>query len=99
MSVQKWDAAEGLLYVCRKLLSQPYIAPVLSALLYQWLLTHKDAGGFEQRQKHINLLVAGACGVSQLFTWAFSRPFTWPLHLHGYVVAILLSTQPEEAPQ
>lgn len=56
---QKWDAAEGLLYVCRKLLSQPYIAPVLSALLYQWMLTHKDAGGAEQRQKHVNLLVAG----------------------------------------
>jgi len=57
---QKWDAAEGLLYVCRKLLSQPYIAPVLSALLYQWMLTHKDAGGAEQRQKHVNLLVAGS---------------------------------------
>ncbi|KAK9822986.1 hypothetical protein WJX81_000828 [Elliptochloris bilobata] len=56
---KKWDAAEGLLYVCRKLLSQPYIAPVLSALLYQWMLTHKDAGGAEQRQKHVNLLVAG----------------------------------------
>ena len=58
---QKWDLAEGLLYVCRKLLSQPYIAPVLSALLYQWMLTHKGAGGAEQqRQKHVNLLVAGA---------------------------------------
>ena len=57
---QQWDAAEGLLYVCRKLLSQPYIAPVLSALLYQWMLTHKDAGGAEQRQKHVNLLVAGS---------------------------------------
>ena len=47
--------------MCRKLLSQPYIAPVLSALLYQWILTHKGAGGAEQRQKHVNLLVAGAC--------------------------------------
>ena len=47
--------------MCRKLLSQPYIAPVLSALLYQWMLTHKGAGGAEQqRQKHVNLLVAGA---------------------------------------
>ena len=60
--MQKWDLAEGLLYVCRKLLSQPYIAPVLSALLYQWMLTNKAAGGAEQqRQKHVNLLVAGAC--------------------------------------
>ena len=58
--VQKWDAAEGLLYACRKLLSQPYVSPVYAMLLYQWLLVQKDAGGAEQRQKHVNLLVAGA---------------------------------------
>ena len=57
--VQKWDAAEGLLYVCRKLLSQPYIGPIYAMLLYQWLLGNRDAGGAEQRQKHINLLAAG----------------------------------------
>ncbi|CAL8466912.1 g6448 [Coccomyxa elongata] len=61
---KKWDAAEGLLYICRKLLSQPYVAPVYAMLLYQWLLANKDAGGAEQRQKHVNLLVAGA---GQLF--------------------------------
>lgn len=58
--LQKWDAAEGLLYICRKLLSQPYVAPVYAMLLFQWLLANKDAGGAEQRQKHVNLLVAGA---------------------------------------
>ncbi|CAL5225631.1 g8487 [Coccomyxa viridis] len=57
---KKWDAAEGLLYVSRKLLSQPYISPIYAMLLYQWLLANKDAGGAEQRQKHINLLTAGA---------------------------------------
>ena len=57
--MQKWDAAEGLLYVCRKLLSQPYIGPIYAMLLYQWLLGNRDAGGAEQRQKHINLLAAG----------------------------------------
>ena len=61
LDLQKWDAAEGLLYVCRKLLSQPYVSPVYAMLLYQWLLVNKDAGGAEQRQKHVNLLVAGAC--------------------------------------
>lgn len=45
--------------MCRKLLSQPYISPIYAMLLYQWLLANKDAGGAEQRQKHINLLTAG----------------------------------------
>lgn len=63
---QKWDAAEGLLYVCRKLLSQPYVAPVYAMLLYEWLLANKDAGGAEQRQKHVNLLVAGTACVTYL---------------------------------
>ena len=35
-------------------------------LLYQWLLANKDAGGAEQRQKHVNLLVAGNQGAHQL---------------------------------
>ena len=59
LPLQKWDAAEGLLHVCRKLLSQPYISPIYAMVLYQWLLANKDAGGAEQRQKHINLLTAG----------------------------------------
>jgi hypothetical protein len=63
---QKWDAAEGLLYVCRKLLSQPYVAPVYAMLLYEWLLANKDAGGAEQRQKHVSLLVEG--GTAPIFT-------------------------------
>ena len=46
--------------MCRKLLSQPYVSPIYAMLLYQWLLVNKDAGGAEQRQKHVNLLVAGA---------------------------------------
>lgn len=57
--LQKWDTAESLLYVCRRLWGQPYIGPVYSLLLHQWLLLNKDAGGSEQRQKHINVLVSG----------------------------------------
>ena len=60
MCAQRWDAAEGLLYASRRLLSQPYVSPVYAMLLYQWLLVNKEAGGAEQRQKHVNLLVAGA---------------------------------------
>ncbi|KAK9805743.1 hypothetical protein WJX73_004906 [Symbiochloris irregularis] len=55
-----WDAAEALLYVCRRLWGQPYIAPVYTLLLHRWLLLHKDAGGQLQRQKHVNVLVSGA---------------------------------------
>ena len=57
--MQKWDTAESLLYVCRKLWGQPYVTPVYTLLLHQWLLLNKDAGGSEQRHKHINVLVSG----------------------------------------
>ena len=58
--LQKWDAAEALLYVCRRLWGQPYVAPVYALLLHRWLLLNKDAGGQLQRQKHVNVLVSGA---------------------------------------
>ena len=38
-------------------------------LLYQWLLANKEAGLAEQRQKHINLLTAGAI-LKMHATWA-----------------------------
>ena len=57
--MQKWDTAESLLYVCRRLWGQPYVGPVYTLLLHQWLLLNKDAGGTEQRQKHVNVLVSG----------------------------------------
>lgn len=57
--MQKWDSAEALLYVCRRLWGQPYVAPVYALLLHQWLLLNKDAGGQLQRQKHVNVLISG----------------------------------------
>ena len=57
--MQATDSAEALLHICRKLWHQPYIAPVYALLLHQWLLLKKDAGGWEQRQKHVNVLVLG----------------------------------------
>lgn len=57
---QNGQAADDLLHVCRRLWGQPYVAPIYALLLSQWLLTHPDAGGKEQRQKHVNVLISGA---------------------------------------
>ena len=57
---QKHDLAEALLYVCRRLWGQPHVAPIYAMLLYQWLLLHRDAGGAEQRLKHLKVMVSGA---------------------------------------
>lgn len=54
-----WDASEALLAVCRRLWGQPFTAPIYALLLHQWLLVHKDAGGADQRLKHLNVLVSG----------------------------------------
>ena len=59
--------------MCRKLLSQPYIGPIYAMLLYQWLLGNKDAGGAEQRQKHINLLAAGLALNTCVICWYLWR--------------------------
>ncbi|DBB03908.1 TPA: hypothetical protein ACH3X1_012993 [Trebouxia sp. C0004] len=57
---QNGQAADDLLHVCRRLWGQPYVAPIYALLLSQWLLTHPHAGGKEQRQKHVNVLISGA---------------------------------------
>ena len=57
---QAHDAAEALLYVCRRLWGQPHVAPIYAMLLHQWLLLRKDAGGAEQRLKHLKVMVSGA---------------------------------------
>ncbi|KAK9809976.1 hypothetical protein WJX72_002897 [[Myrmecia] bisecta] len=57
---EKGDSAEALLYVSRQLWGQPYMAPIFALLLHQWLFRAPDAGGTEQRQKHINVLASGA---------------------------------------
>jgi len=45
--------------VCRRLWGQPHVAPMYAMLLYQWLLLNKDAGGAEQRLKHLKVMVSG----------------------------------------
>lgn len=54
------DASEALLAVCRQLWGQPFTAPIFALLLHQWLLVHPEAGGADQRLKHLNILVSGA---------------------------------------
>ena len=59
MLTQRASYADRLLYDCKRLWGQPYMAPVFAMLLHQWLLLNKDAGGGIQRQKHVNVLVSG----------------------------------------
>ncbi|KAI7841005.1 hypothetical protein COHA_005233 [Chlorella ohadii] len=53
-------ASEALLALCRQLWGQPFTAPTYALLLHQWLLVHSEAGGAEQRLKHLNVLFSGA---------------------------------------
>ena len=56
------EASEALLAACRRLWGQPFTAPTYALLLHQWLLVHADAGGRDQRQKHLAVLVSGGGG-------------------------------------
>lgn len=57
------DEAVALLYVCRRLWGQPHVAPMYAMLLHRWLLLHKNAGGEEQRLKHLKVMVSGMRGM------------------------------------
>lgn len=50
--------------MCRKLWGQPYVSPIYTLLLHQWLLLNREAGGTEQRQKHVNVLESGKSGIN-----------------------------------
>ena len=53
-------ASEHVLRLCRHLWGQPYTAPIFALLLHQWMFVHPDAGGEDQRLKHLNILISGA---------------------------------------
>ena len=57
--VQDNMAADTVLYFCKRLWGQPWIAPIFALLLHRWLLLRPEAGGAEQRQKHMNVLMLG----------------------------------------
>ncbi|PSC73443.1 K(+)-stimulated pyrophosphate-energized sodium pump [Micractinium conductrix] len=57
---RSWEASEALLALCRQLWGQPFAAPTFALLLHQWLLVHPQAGGADQRLKHLNVLCSGA---------------------------------------
>jgi hypothetical protein len=60
--LQEAVAADTLLYFCKRLWGQPYLAPIFALLLHRWLLLRPEAGGVEQRQKHVNVLLLGEAG-------------------------------------
>lgn len=53
-------SADTLLYFCKRLWGLPYLAPTFALLLHRWLLLRREAGGIEQRQKHVNVLMYGS---------------------------------------
>lgn len=57
---RSWEASEALLALLRQLWGQPFAAPIFALLLHQWLLVHPEAGGADQRLKHLNVLLSGA---------------------------------------
>ncbi len=54
------QAGEEVLSICKRLWGQPFTAPIFALLLHQWLLVHPEAGGVDERLKHINILVSGS---------------------------------------
>jgi hypothetical protein len=56
--------ADELLEAAKKLWGQPFTAPVVALLLHQWFIIHPEAGGIDERLKHLNILLSGA---KQLF--------------------------------
>ncbi len=97
---QKWDAAEGLLYVCRRLWGQPYVAPVYALLLHQWLLLNREAGGAAERQKHVNVMVSGAstCCILSLLENIADQVFTWlgPKHFGSTLTSCMENGEQEQ---
>jgi hypothetical protein len=72
-------AADTVLYFCKRLWGQPYVAPILALLLHRWLLSRPEAGGAGQRQKHVNVLVFGCRQLFNGDVHAGSRRFA-PLY-------------------
>lgn len=53
-------ASDTVLFLCKKLWAQPRIPVILTLLLHRWLLLRSEAGGLEQRVKHVSVLAKGA---------------------------------------
>lgn len=77
------DAGEEVLAVCKRLWGQPFTAPIFALLLHQWLLTHADAGGPDERLKHLNIMVSGSrqlfLGDVETSSMAFKPLYTYIL--------------------
>jgi hypothetical protein len=53
------NAADAVLYFCKRLWGQSIVGAILALLLHRWLLLRPEAGGLEQRQKHVHVLMLG----------------------------------------
>jgi hypothetical protein len=58
--LQDTNAADALLYFCKRLWGQSIVGAIFALLLHRWLLLRPEAGGIEQRQKHVHVLMLGA---------------------------------------
>jgi hypothetical protein len=61
-SPQDTNAADAVLYFCKRLWGQSIVGAIFALLLHRWLLLRPEAGGLEQRQKHVHVLMLGAPG-------------------------------------
>lgn len=79
------STGDELLSVCKKLWGQPFTAPIFALLLHQWLLDHPDAGGADERLKHLNILISGArqlfLGDLETASMAFEPLYTFILRM------------------
>lgn len=57
--MQDTNAAEALLHFCKRLWGQSIVGAIFALLLHRWLLLRPEAGGAEQRQKHVHVLMLG----------------------------------------
>lgn len=57
--LQDTNAGDALLYFCKRLWGQSIVGAIFALLLHRWLLLRPEAGGLEQRQKHVHVLMLG----------------------------------------
>ncbi|GBF87356.1 K-stimulated pyrophosphate-energized sodium pump protein [Raphidocelis subcapitata] len=57
--LQDTNSADAVLYFCKRLWGQSIVGAIFALLLHRWLLLRPEAGGLEQRQKHVHVLMLG----------------------------------------
>ena len=68
-----------MLYFCRRLWGQSIVGAIFALLLHRWLLLRPEAGGLEQRQKHVHVLMLGARARNDKRTHGHTHVFAHPV--------------------